>query len=62
MPPMADQRVAAADGDVVSTDEVLAESVERVRSSRQLIEHIDVRLARSNELLGEDGTIDLRGT
>ena len=46
--------------DTVSTDDVLSESVERVRASRDLIDQIDQRLARSHELLSDDGTLDLR--
>lgn len=38
----------------VSTDAVLSESVERVRSSRQLIDEIDERLQRGQRLLGDD--------
>lgn len=38
----------------VSTDEVLSESIERVRSSRQLIDEIDERLERGQRLL-DDG-------
>lgn len=44
-----------------SVDETLVESVERVRSSRQLLDQIEERLARGAELL--DSTppvIDLR--
>lgn len=37
----------------LTTDEVLSESVERVRSSRQLLDQIDQRLARSEEILAE---------
>lgn len=37
-----------------STDAVLSESVERVRSSRQLIDEIDQRLRRGEQLLGDD--------
>ena len=36
-----------------STDDVLSESVERVRSSRELIDQIDERLARGPRLLSE---------
>lgn len=39
----------------VSTDAVLSESVERVRSSRQLLAKIDQRLRRGEQLLGDDG-------
>lgn len=39
----------------VSTDAVLSESVERVRSSRQLIDEIDERLERGQRLLDDDG-------
>lgn len=38
----------------LTTDEVLSESVERVRSSRQLLDQIDERLARSEEILADD--------
>lgn len=38
----------------VSTDAVLSESVERVRSSRQLIDEIDERLQRGQRLLDDD--------
>lgn len=45
----------------VSVDETLLESVERVRSSRQLIDQIDERLARGAELLDPTPpVIDLR--
>jgi hypothetical protein len=40
--------------DLRSTDDVLSESVERVRSSRQLIDAIDERLARSQQILDEE--------
>jgi hypothetical protein len=39
-----------------STDDVLSESVERVRSSRQLLDEIDERLARGQRLLDDDAT------
>ena len=39
----------------VSTDAVLSESVERVRSSRQLIDEIDAQLERGQRLLDDDG-------
>lgn len=42
--------------ETVSTDEVLLESVERVRSSRQLIDEIDLRLERGQQLLDGDVT------
>jgi hypothetical protein len=38
----------------VSTDAVLSESVERVRSSRQLLDEIDQRLRRGEQLLSDD--------
>jgi len=38
----------------VSTDDVLSESVERVRSSRQLLDEIDERLQRGQRLLDDD--------
>jgi hypothetical protein len=38
----------------ISTDEVLSTSIERVRSSRQLIEQIEDRLARGQRLLDDD--------
>ena len=38
----------------VSTDDVLSESVERVRSSRQLIDQIDQRLQRGQRLLDDN--------
>jgi hypothetical protein len=41
--------------DVVSTEAVLSESVERVRSSRQLIDEIDQRLERGQRLLDDEG-------
>ena len=44
--------------EVISTDAVLSESVERVRSSRQLIDEIDERLQRGQQLL--DGDADRR--
>ena len=37
-----------------STDEVLSDSAERVRSSRELLEQIDERLARSQQILDDD--------
>ena len=40
--------------DEVSTDEVLIESVERVRASRRLIHEIDLRLERSQRLLDDE--------
>jgi hypothetical protein len=40
--------------DTPSTDAVLSESVERVRSSRRLIDQIDERLQRGNQLLRGD--------
>ena len=39
----------------LSTDAVLSESVERVRSSRQLIDEIDERLERGQRLLDDEG-------
>lgn len=41
-----------------STDAVLSESVERVRSSRQLIDEIDQRLRRGEQLLSDDAGSD----
>jgi hypothetical protein len=38
----------------ISTDAVLSESVERVRSSRQLLDEIEQRLRRGEQLLGDD--------
>ena len=38
-----------------STDEVLSESVERVKSSRKLIDQIEHRLQRGHRLLHGDG-------
>lgn len=43
---------------VISTDAVLSESVERVRSSRQLLDEIDQRLRRGEQLLSEDAGAD----
>ncbi len=51
---MGDRRANDDRDDLVSTDEVLSESVERVRSSRELINQIDEQLARGQELLGGD--------
>jgi hypothetical protein len=42
----------------LSTDAVLSESVERVRSSRQLLDEIDQRLRRGEQLLSDDGGSD----
>lgn len=42
----------------ISTDAVLSESVERVRSSRQLLDEIDQRLRRGEQLLSDDGGND----
>jgi hypothetical protein len=42
------------DGELRSTDDVLSESVQRVRSSRQLIDEIDQRLARTQLLVADD--------
>jgi hypothetical protein len=42
------------DGELRSTDDVLSESVQRVRSSRQLIDEIDQRLARTQHLVADD--------
>ena len=39
---------------VISTDAVLSESVERVRSSRQLLDEIDQRLRRGEQLLSDE--------
>ena len=44
----------ARDEHEVTTDDVLSESVERVRSSRQLIDRIDERLQRGESLLSDD--------
>lgn len=41
-----------------STDAVLSESVERVRSSRQLLDEIDQRLRRGEQLLSDDAGSD----
>ena len=51
MAPMIEQQP----GDEGATDAVLSESVERVRSSRQLIDEIDQRLERGQRLLDDDG-------
>ena len=40
--------------EAISTDAVLSESVERVRSSRQLIDEIDERLQRGQQLLDSE--------
>ena len=44
--------------DAPSTDDVLSESVERVRSSRRLIDRLDHRLQRSQRLLDGDSAGD----
>jgi hypothetical protein len=38
----------------LTTDDVLSTSVERVRSSRELIDELDQRLARGEQLLRAD--------
>ncbi|HVF31814.1 MAG TPA: hypothetical protein VM933_02145 [Acidimicrobiales bacterium] len=40
--------------DLPSTDAVLSESVERVRSSRVLLDEIDLRLQRGQRLLDDE--------
>ncbi len=51
---MDDRRADDDLDDLVTTDDVLSESVERVRSSRELMDQIDQQLARGQELLGGD--------
>lgn len=57
---MAESRVSGVVDGALSTDEVVSETADRVRASRALIDHIDVRLARSNQILSDNDTNDLR--
>ncbi len=58
---MDDLRPVQVDVDATSTDDVLSDSVERVRSSRQLMDQIEEQLARGQRLLeAADGEIDVR--
>lgn len=46
-----------------TVDETLHASAERIRTSRELLEELDQRLARSAELLDQDpSVVDLRDT
>ena len=50
---MGDEATVGAVADAATTD-IVADSVQCVRSSRELLDEIDLRLARGSELLGED--------
>lgn len=52
-PGVESERVDAGTVRETTTDDVLSDSVERVRSSRELLEQINERLARGQRLLND---------